>query len=115
MEDIDSLDLVRDDINAWRAAHRGRQGPLPIALRRRAGIFAQALGEDLVAEELLVSPRLLLKWGDRYAKALARREPRAARDATPAFVELRPQLPAAGLSRSDGQSTCIELTRPDGR
>lgn len=69
METIENtLKAVCNDVAAWRRAHRGRRGPLPHELRRRAGTVARFLGEDSVAEVLGVEPRLLVRWGERYVR-----------------------------------------------
>lgn len=115
----DVLELVRKDIAAWRRAHRGRRGPLPVDLRRQAAIVGQVLGEDAVAEVLGVEPALLVRWADRYGRF---DEPPAATasggtPAPSAFVDVGKQL---GIAVARGQSSgtaaawVLEICKPCG-
>lgn len=75
------IDSLRRAVEAWRSAHGGRRGPLPLELRRQAGLLAGELGDEAVADALDLKRTRVGVWRAKYRGP----GPRAA--GTP-FVEL---------------------------
>lgn len=75
------IESLRQAVEAWRSAHGGRRGPLPLALRRQAGLLAGEFGDEAVADALDLKRTRVGVWRAKY------RGPRS-RSAGAEFVEL---------------------------
>jgi hypothetical protein len=106
----ETLELVRKDIAAWR--HVRRRGPFPLELRRRAGVVAQFLGEQAVAEALDLDPSLIARWAEQYGAARGH----AAYDEP--FVDVGRQIASVlgGGARSNASTSdwCVNVSKPCG-
>lgn len=108
----DTLKLVRKDMAGWRRVHR--RGPLPLELRRRAGMLAQFVGAQTVADALDLDLPLIERWAevdcapqDDAAKGRARHH----------FVDVGHQLASVLGSNGAGKTSgdwYVEVSKPCG-
>ena len=112
---MSKIEAVRKDVMTWRRAHGGRRGPLPMALRRRAGELVARHGEDEVCQALDLVPETVKGWHQRYGKPNGRRTPRR-KGAHQAFVEVGAEVRAAlvGAVAVDRPAIKAEVVRPCG-
>ena len=110
---MSKIEAVRKDVMAWRRAHGGRRGPLPIALRRRAGELAGQHGEGEVSQALDLPVETVRGWSRQYGTPTTpRRE-----GAQQAFVEVGPEVGAAlvgSITAAAPPTIKVEVTRPCG-
>lgn len=76
-----AMGSLKRAVVAWREQHGGRRGPLPVELRREAGLLAGELGDEVVADALDLKRPRVRQWRAKYRLPGAR--PAGAR-----FVEL---------------------------
>ncbi len=108
-----TLSLIRRDVAAWRRSHR--RGPLPVELRRRAGLVAQFMGGCSVADALGVDPAVVERWSELSVTApLA---PPSTRPSPFASVS-RHIIEAVSPKPVDAPVTttgwCVQVTKPCG-
>lgn len=116
---MDTIELVRREVTAWRRAHRGRRGPLPFDLRRRAAALAMCFGDDPVAAALDVDSSLLMRWCTRFmGEAVASElDDGGAAEGAPGFVEVGGALAAAlapATAKPNDISWSVEVRKPCG-
>lgn len=115
-----SLRQLTDEVSRHRR-QRGDKVHLPEALREAAAYLAASHGIRVVSRELGISRNSLRPWMKRYPVAPAPRTKRsrstaraAPRPEPVAFFEIKTSSATAPNHASEGATSTVELTRPDG-
>lgn len=100
----EGLKALRQRLERWRRCKRGRREKIPDEFWQEAAKAAQVHGVSAVAVNLKLDYSRLREWAGVKKSGRAKRN----LDAEPAFIEVCPPVPAAGLPNA------IEIQRAGG-